>query len=182
MRLIDLTLPIVSGMPVYPGDPEVAVRQVRKLSADGYRLHELSLGSHTGTHVNAPWHMAEEGQRLEDLPLAGFIGKAVVRGAAPYKAGMGIIYADFPLDMEELSLLLANRPAFVGQSEEFPLDVEVERAICRAGILSFENLANTSRLPRGRAFLFAGLPLAVGGDGAPVRAVALLDGECLFKS
>ena len=174
MRLIDLTLPIHDGMDVYPGDPPVRVRQVRDLSESGWRLSEISFGSHTGTHVNAPWHMAEDGKRLDQIPLSGFVGRAVVRGGGLYRAGMGIIYASAPLDVEELGIVIRSRPAFVAQAAEFPMDEEVERGLCEAGIVSFENLANTSELPRGRTFLFAGLPLAVGGDGAPVRAMAML--------
>jgi len=179
MKLIDLTLPIVTGMPVYPGDPPVRVREARDLARHGFRLHEITLGSHAGTHVNAPWHMAEKGARLEELPLTHFVAKAVVRQkggveSAPPESGVGLIYADFALDASELPFILAARPPFVAQAVEFPLDAAIERALCEAGIVSFENLANTRELPRGEDFLFVGLPLAVTGDGAPVRAVAIL--------
>ena len=202
MKLIDLTLPIVTGMPVYPGDPPVRVREARDLARHGFRLHEITLGSHTGTHVNAPWHMAEKGARLEELPLAHFVARAVVRQKgeiepslarpsgtlAPPKPArpsgtsepiefpedVGLVYADFALDESELHLVLAARPPFVAQAVEYPLDATIERALCEAGIVSFENLANTWELPRGGQFLFVGLPLAVAGDGAPVRAVAIL--------
>lgn len=176
MRLLDLTLPLRDRMPGYPGDPPVRVRQVRSLESHGFRLHEIALGSHAGTHVNAPWHMARAGARLEELPLGSFAARAVVAGGE-CEPGMGVIFADAPLTAPELPGLLALAPAFVGQAVEHPLDEAVERALCEAGIVSFENLANTRLLPRGRAFLFAGLPLAVEGDGAPVRAVAILDPE-----
>lgn len=218
MRLLDLTLPIRGGMAVHPGDPPVRVRQVHDLATHGWRLQEISLGSHTGTHVNAPWHMAQSGARLEELPLASFAARAVVRtvpgagldaapgrgrsvpgeastGAAsvdrlpgngpargqgavstsPIPSGLGLVYAHAPLDAAELSLVLAARPPFIAQSAEFPLDEGLERELCLAGIVSFENLANTRQLPLGETFLFLGLPLAVGGDGAPARAVALLE-------
>lgn len=217
MRLIDLTVPVTDGMAGYPGDPPVAVRQIHDLPVEGWRLSEIRLGSHAGTHVNAPWHMAENGARLEELALAHFVGRAVVRqpvtrmpestvarpdvagetasdpvgthlrkeqgrvadlpnsGCDPIPPGVGLIYADAPLDGNELPLVLAARPPFVAQAVEFPMDEAVERELCRAGIVSFENLANTSRLPRDRTFLFMGLPLAINGDGAPVRAVAMLD-------
>jgi len=176
MRLIDLSVPLRDGMDVYPGDPPVRLRQAHSLPEHGWRLTEISLGSHAGTHVNAPWHMSEHGARLEDLPWSALAGRAVVRGRGPVEAGLGLIYADFPLDGEECALVLAARPPFVACALEHPLDLGVERALCAAGIVSFENLANTALLPRGAAFTFLGLPLPVGGDGAPVRAVALLDG------
>lgn len=174
MRLIDLTLPITDGMPVYPGDPPVRLKRTRHLHDGSWRLHELSMGSHTGTHVNAPWHMAEDGARLEELPLTGFVSKAVVRGDGPYRSGMGLIYVHGPLDMEELPLILSVRPTFVAVSVIYPLELNVERELCKAGVVSFENLVNTKLLPHGEPFLFMGLPLAITGDGAPVRAVALI--------
>ena len=177
MLLIDLTLPVTDGMAAYPGDPPVRIRPIHNLAAQGWRLSEVSLGSHTGTHVNAPWHMAGEGARLEELELGCFVGRAAVRrpcdGDIPQ--GVGLIYADAPLDENELPLVLAARPPFVAQAVEFPLDEAVERELCRAGLVSFENLANTAMLPRGEVFLFMGLPLPLSGDGAPARAVAMLD-------
>jgi len=177
MRLIDLTLPLTDGMAGYPGDPPVAVRQIHDLPQYGWRLSEIRLGSHAGTHVNAPWHMAEGGARLEELALTHFVGRAVVRRAhdGPIPVGVGLIYVDGPLDKDELPLVLAERPPFVAQAVEFPMDEAIERELCRAGIVNFENLANTALLPRDRTFLFLGLPLAINGDGAPVRAVAVLD-------
>lgn len=197
MRIIDLTLPIADSMAVHPGDPPVRVRQVHNLGSHGWRLQEICLGSHTGTHLNAPWHMAEDGLRLEELPLTRFVAQAVVRTVrytgldavsawgrdelrgklqnyGPLPTGLGLVYADRPLDAHELSLVLAARPPFVAQAVEFPMDEAVERELCRAGIPSFENLANTRELPRDETFLFVGLPLAIGGDGAPVRAIALV--------
>lgn len=177
MRLIDLTVPVTDGMAGYPGDPPVSVRQVHDLPVEGWRLSEIRLGSHAGTHVNAPWHMAADGARLEELALSHFVGRAVVRRAhdEPIPPGVGLIYADAPLDRDELPLVLAACPPFVAQAVEFPMDEAVERELCRAGIVNFENLANTAKLPRDRTFLFVGLPLAINGDGAPVRAVAMLD-------
>ena len=175
MRIIDLTLPITDAMAVSPGDPPVRIRQAHDLGSHGWRLQEISLGSHTGTHVNAPWHMAESGLRLEELPLTRFVAQAVVqRSGTPIPAGLGLVYADAPLDAQELPLVLAARPPFVAQAMEFPLNEAVERELCRAQIPSFENLANTGELPRDETFLFVGLPLAIGGDGAPVRAIALV--------
>jgi len=176
MRIIDLTLPVRDGMAGYPGDPAVAIRQVRSLEADGWRLHAIRLGSHTGTHVNAPWHMVDKGERLEALGLGRLVCQAVVqKPGGPIAPGLGLIYADFPIDRAEAERIVRAGPPFVAQAVEFPLDEAVERSLCVAGIPSFENLANTGLLPREGAFLFAGLPLAIAGDGAPVRAVALLE-------
>lgn len=174
MRLIDLTLPPGDPRGHYPGDPPVALRPVHSLEDHGWRLHAVRLCSHAGTHVNAPWHMAPEGRRLEAVPLERLAGWALVRGRGAVPPGVGLVYADFPLDVDELAPVLAARPPFVAQAVEFPLDLEAERALCLAGIVSFENLAGTQRLPRGERFWFMGLGPALAPDGFPVRAAAVL--------
>jgi kynurenine formamidase len=73
-RLVDLTRPIEPGMPTYPGDPDVAIEPHATHAADGYRVSGLSLGTHTGTHIDAPAHVDPDGATLgafgpEDLRL-----------------------------------------------------------------------------------------------------------------
>ncbi len=55
-ELIDLSVPIVTGMPVYPGDPEVDVSPALTAAESGVNVQRLHLGSQTGTHVDAPFH------------------------------------------------------------------------------------------------------------------------------
>lgn len=77
-RIVDLSLPLSSGMQVYPGDPEVAFRPATRIEDHGYNVLALEMGSHTGTHVDAPFHFFGEGDRIEDLDLDLFIGPAVI--------------------------------------------------------------------------------------------------------
>ena len=79
MLIYDVTLPIYSGMPVYEGDPEVAIR--RWLSTDeggAANVSHLSLGSHTGTHVDAPRHFRSGAPGVDRLSLDVLIGPARV--------------------------------------------------------------------------------------------------------
>ena len=70
--------------------------------------------------------------------------------------------------------LIKTPPKFVGLSKKFEFDIEVEKILLAHDIISFENLTNTDQLPP--AFTFYGFPLRVrGGDGSPVRAVAIID-------
>ncbi len=79
MRIYDITRPISSGMPVYPGDPEVAVRVwLATARGDPVNVAVLTLGSHTGTHVDAPRHLRDDGLGLDRLPLDLLIGPAIV--------------------------------------------------------------------------------------------------------
>jgi kynurenine formamidase len=61
----DLTHFVETGMPTYPGDPSVAVTPHATHATDGYRVSAVSVGSHTGTHVDAPAHTDPDGRTLD---------------------------------------------------------------------------------------------------------------------
>jgi len=68
-------------MPVWPGDPQVRLSPKAHLSRDKshtVRLTAIEMGSHTGTHVDAPYHFVEGGKRLHEIPLEQLTGKATV--------------------------------------------------------------------------------------------------------
>jgi arylformamidase len=84
--LYDLSHPLRSGMPVYPGDPEVAIDPALTVAAEGVNVLGVHLGSQSGTHVDAPFHVDDALPDLDALPLERFVGPAVlvdVRGTAP---------------------------------------------------------------------------------------------------
>ncbi|MER6576810.1 cyclase family protein [Nonomuraea sp. NPDC001023] len=86
MELVDLSVPVETGMPVYPGDPEVSVAPALTVARDGVNVLGLHLGSQSGTHVDAPFHIDDALPALGALPLSRFAGPAVVadaRGLAP---------------------------------------------------------------------------------------------------
>ena len=85
-RLVDLSVPVDAGTQVFPGDPVFASRPHTTVAADGYNVQALTLGSQTGTHVDAPFHFVEDGLRVDQLDLTRLTGPAVVvdvRGRAP---------------------------------------------------------------------------------------------------
>lgn len=84
MRLYDVTLPIYAGMPVYAGDPEVRVEPHLCIAAgDPVNVVRLSLGSHTGTHVDAPRHFRDGAAGVDALAPEALIGPARVHAVAP---------------------------------------------------------------------------------------------------
>lgn len=78
MRVVDLSHPLDDRTQVYPGDPPVRLRAARSLERDGYRVSELHLGSHSGTHLDAPSHLVPDGATVDELPLHLLVGPAVV--------------------------------------------------------------------------------------------------------
>jgi arylformamidase len=78
-RVLDISVPNRPGMHVYPGDPELRVECVRTTAGgDVCNLSLLTLGSHTGTHVDAPYHFLGDGARLGDVSLDRMVGEALV--------------------------------------------------------------------------------------------------------
>jgi kynurenine formamidase len=73
----DLSQPIETGTPTYPGDPAVSVVPHATFEADGYRVSELVCGTHAGTHVDAPSHTEPEGASLGAFPVERFRFDAV---------------------------------------------------------------------------------------------------------
>ena len=173
MKVIDLTKRLYDGMDVYPGDPNVSVNVVHTHEREGWELRALTLGSHTGTHVDAPRHMVPSGATLDDVPLDRFIGSAerVLPTDDAFPVGCGLLFHE-PIDEQIAARLLDARPSFVGG----PMNERLERILLSEGILTYTDLVSVDRLPLHTPFTFIGLPLRIAeGDGSPVRAVALLD-------
>lgn len=58
-------------MAIYPGDPQV---KFKPWPGEKWGLTELTLGTHTGTHADAPRHVFKNGKRIDELPLEKFVG------------------------------------------------------------------------------------------------------------
>ncbi|VTT88062.1 hypothetical protein DM2_1396 [Halorubrum sp. DM2] len=68
----DLSRPIETGMPTYPGDPDVTLAPDATHEADGYATSELRTGTHAGTHVDAPRHTLSDGQAIDEREVGAF--------------------------------------------------------------------------------------------------------------
>ena len=74
--IVDLSHPLAPGMPGYPGDPEVAATPVATIAAHGFAVTALRLGTHSGTHVDAPSHAVEGGAAIDAIDPGRLIGPA----------------------------------------------------------------------------------------------------------
>ncbi len=77
-RVIDLSVPLTSETQVYPGDPVVSFAPHSSIAVDGFNLLAVTMGSQSGTHVDAPFHFDESAPRIDEVPLERFIGLGVV--------------------------------------------------------------------------------------------------------
>jgi len=89
-RVWDVSVPNRPDMHFYPGDPTLEQTQIRAIKrGDAANLTHLSLGAHTGTHVDAPAHFIDGAPTLEQVPLDCMVGPAQVldvRGRAAIDA------------------------------------------------------------------------------------------------
>ncbi len=84
MTYRDLSQPIRTGTPVFPGDPAVEVSPAATLEDDGYRVSALSCGTHSGTHIDAPSHTQPAGSTLEEGAVDRFVFDARVVDCTGY--------------------------------------------------------------------------------------------------
>jgi len=115
--IIDITLPIDSTLPVWPGDPQVNISRVPGDGASSAAVSHISMGSHTGTHVDAPAHIIPAGATVDQLPIEVMIGPAWVAHlpgmsliTGPALAGAGI-----PGDTSRLLLCTDNSSEAPGE-------------------------------------------------------------------
>ncbi len=187
-------MPLGPGMAQQPGDPPFTLTPVSSYAADGYQVSLVSLGSHTGTHVDAPRHFYPDGLTLDQFPLERLIGRGVVfdcrenAGAgldelvaqqldsnAVAQGGLVLLWTEGRLlTVAAAEMLVEAGVGLVGidapsvDAEPYP----VHRLLLAHDVLIVENLCGLERLGPGPVDCVF-LPLALTGtDGAPVRAIA----------
>lgn len=78
MKLIDLSLTISESIPNFPGSPKPHFINWSNIKDDGYNLELLFLSSHTGTHIDAPYHFAKNGPKINQIPLDRLVGNGIL--------------------------------------------------------------------------------------------------------
>jgi len=204
MKFIDLSHPIANNMPTYPSDPAISIVREKEIHLDRTLVHRFSMGTHTGTHLDAPAHIISGGKTLDDFPLSSFTGKTVKvdfnsiseLDKVDEKVD-GIIFDSswhrrykepeiyFGSDRPEIPKYLVKKVIEMGIKYfgcDLPsVDVSgskdklIHNALLGADILIYESLTNLDQLPLLTPFEFYGFPLPfVGLDGSPVRAIGVI--------
>ncbi len=79
MRMYDLSVSLYPGMLQWPDDPRVHVTHMASIKrGDPYTLSQFTCGTHSGTHIDAPYHFTEQGKTIDQVSLSDLIGEAVV--------------------------------------------------------------------------------------------------------
>ena len=78
MKIIDLTLTVSDEIPTFPGSPQPSFIPWENVKEDGYNLELLFLSTHTGTHMDAPYHFLEKGAKIHEISLKKLVSETVL--------------------------------------------------------------------------------------------------------
>lgn len=88
MKPVDLTLTISQDIPSFPGSPKPHFMTWAEIKKEKYNLEMLFLSTHTGTHVDAPYHFIKNGKKIHQIDPERFVCNAIlirVGGTPNYK-------------------------------------------------------------------------------------------------
>jgi arylformamidase len=201
----DVSVPIYAGMVHYPENPPIAIDRLSDVEkGDLCTISRLTMGSHTGTHIDAPIHFVSRGAGAEEVPLENLIGPArVIEIKDP-----GAVRADelrsHNLSARERLLFKTSNSRRCWKTSEFVKDSitiaedaasylaalntlavaidylsagspETHRTLLGAGVVIIEGV-NLTGISPGQYDLLC-LPLLIsGGDGAPARVLLKASG------
>ena len=77
-RVHDLTAVLQTHMPVWPTSPLPVFEPVGLVARDGYAIERVNCLTHTGTHIDAPYHFLEDGPTVDQIPPSELVGRAAV--------------------------------------------------------------------------------------------------------
>lgn len=199
MEIYDISVPLSSALPVYPGDPPLSLE---RLGGEGPSVSLLTMTTHSGTHLDVPRHLRKIGLAADEIPLNLLMGPALVaeikdvreigsrelrhlpvKGAERLllKTGSSRLWqqssfsSDYAALTEEGAAWIVDAGVkLVGidylSIEAFPASGRVHEILLGAGVLILEGLDLAAVQPGTYELICLPLPVA-GGDGAPARAI-----------
>lgn len=203
MKIVDLSHRLFHNMPTYPSDPDLKIQCEKDIKTHNTLVHSFRMGTHTGTHIDAPSHVLKEGKNLDDFDISHFMGETIKVDFQTYQK--------LDIDEQEVSGIIFdcnweknfnNPKKFYGSSRpEIPIDFIkalirkdikffgcdlpsvdksgsknklIHNTLLKNEILIYESLTNLNKIPSLLKFDFIGLPLKIKDiDGCPVRSLAI---------
>lgn len=114
MAIIDISVPISSALPIYPGDPPVLISALPiPTEGEPFRTSRLSFGTHTGTHIDAPSHLLPDGLPVDQIPLELLLGPCLVVDVAGHDGEIDVgLLKKLPVRGETRLLFRTRNSAF----------------------------------------------------------------------
>src|SRR5438874_8842785 len=121
-RLVDVSVLLAPSLATYPGNPPFELAPVKRVAEGGSsNVSRLTLGTHTGTHVDAPRHFFDGKPGVDALALELLIGRARVIDL-PYRGGITEEHLSAAGLREDLRVLLRTPNSALWNSPVFHQD------------------------------------------------------------
>lgn len=194
-------MPIDKRTPTFLDDPKQEIKQVATIQKNGWNEKRLTINSHFSTHIDAPFHMLDNGKKLTDFPIKTFIGDAIVLDVRNQskieldlddlqpndivffctnhtkKAYSEDFFKNNPVISKKTAQKLIDKKIKIVGIDSFTPDnkpFEVHKLFFKHNILIVENLVNLDQLI-GKRFKCYILPLKIqDADGAPCRVIGII--------
>lgn len=204
MKFIDLTHIISNSMSTYPTDPDVSIVEEKNIERDNSLLHSFKMGTHTGTHLDAPAHIIPSGKTVDSYPLSKFTGNTIKVNKNCYKKLKfvaddinGVLFdSGWSKNFNDPKTFYgSNRPSIPNELIKELINMKIDffgcdlpsvdvsgseekpihNALLQKDIIIYESLTNLEKLPLLERFQFYGFPISFKKlEASPVRAISCL--------
>lgn len=204
--LIDLTHPISPRIPVYfPWHPATEMHQTANYAEHRCMVNSITIGTHTGTHIDAPRHVLVGGSAIDEYDTRLWMLDAYVCDVSPRTPRQGITADELrpiPIPRGAAVILKTGWDVRFGEEDYYktyppltndgaeylaglgvpliaadtPYSLDVHYILLTKGIPLVTNLNNTAKLREGKVTLISAPLLIEHGDGAPARVFAVMEG------
>jgi len=191
MKIYDISLSLNNQTEIYPGNPEISIEPHRRVPEYPTNLSKITLGSHTGTHVDAPRHVDNRAIGVDKIDLKKCIGQCRVLDMTGVEDGIKIAdLKKYNIKQGERILVKTKNAYLDGDAADYLANIGIilfgidslsikkrggpdtrpHTSLLKKNIVLFEGL-DLSKIEPGE-YQFIGLPLKFTDlDGAPARAV-----------
>lgn len=125
VRIHDISLVLRPEMVTWPGEPGPRFEPLRRIArGDSANVSLITLGNHTGTHVDPPVHFIEDAATVDQLPLDALVGPCrVVEFAGPgHVSGEWLERAGIPSGVDRILFKTRNSARWADPAAEFTRD------------------------------------------------------------
>ncbi|MBI2444764.1 cyclase family protein [Candidatus Micrarchaeota archaeon] len=135
-KMFDISTTVSEDMAVYKGDPLPAFEWAKKIPENASFVTRMSLGAHTGTHVDTPLHFKAGAASLDQVPLSAFVGESVVIDATAEKEKVTLdLLKKTDVKKGDIVLLKTRNSSEHAWREDFIyLDVEAAAWLAKTGV------------------------------------------------
>lgn len=185
MKILDITHELNEDTKVYEGDPHFIKEEIYTIEKDGFSLSMLHMGTHLGTHTDAPSHFIPGGKSLSDIPLVSYTGDCIVLYADDLDGPRcdKILIKSGPdgqarLNVKQAAALVQKGIRLIGTDAFSIGDDAVHKILLENDCIILEHL-KLEGVAAGKYILYA-FPLKIDADGSPIRA-CLVTNEASHK-